>query len=528
MRTALVLSAVGLTSLLLGTTCFPLIDNTAREPVAGQTLALAIGKPDTDKTVGSGASVKIEWSAANLSGAPATIAIRVESRTASLKTTTITTFELQGTGDSGTVNWDTTGFSGPYAIVGRIATTGLAREVTAAGKITVDAAPTFAFTKPKADVTFRPGVDPDLVIAWKAKDESATIRIGLDPDTNHDNDNEIYIHEVDLEGSSTDKGDQSSSPTSGTDDGTTRTGNGSETETETGETGPGTTTGGTTTGSTSFEWDGTDIHNDDVPVGTYNLFAFVTDDVNPALTAEGLGQITVKEGSGSQSGQPEITEPAEDVTFLTSDDKLTIEYQTNQTADCLVDIKIDTDDSHSNGNEKTILSQEFVKKNEDPDPFDWNGKDSGGANVGPGIYRVFLSVSTGEGSPKTAEAEGLVFRRTSKKQPLIALLNPSSVTKVDPGAMVTIRWRDDDPNKKATIRLVVDTNPSPLAPSEKRLEILSGRKADPDDVQDSFVWQVPNTLEPGTYYVIGFIDDDGSGNNSVAPGKVIVNDPTKQ
>lgn len=524
MRVTFVLTAVGLTSLLLGTTCFPVIDTTTREPIAGQTLALALAKPNADKTVGTGTAVKIEWSAANLSGQPAAIVFLVESRTASLKKTTIAEFQLSGTGDSGTVNWDTTGFAGSYAIIGRIATTGLSREVTAAGKITVDAPPTFAFTRPTGNVTFRPGVDPDLVIRWRASDESATIRIGLDPDTDHDSGNEIYIHEVDLKNSSTDKSGSSSTPGTRTDDGTTRTGD--ESETEVGGIGPGTSTGGSTSAN-SLEWKGKDVDNDDVPAGTYNLFAFVTDNVNPALTVEGPGQIIVVRDGGSSSGQPEVTEPAEDTTFLTSDDTLTIEYKTNLSDDSLVDIKIDTDDNHSNGNERTILSQQFVEKDEDPDPFDWDGKDANGGNVEPGIYRVFISVSTGEGSPKVAEAEGLVFRRSKKTQPLIALLNPATVTKVDPGGMVTIRWRDDDPNEEATIRLVVDTNRAPMSPSEKRLEILSGREAKLDGVHDTFVWQVPNTLAPGTYYVIGFIDDNGSGNSSIAPGSIIVNDPEK-
>ncbi len=521
----------------LGGGCLPLVDNTVREPVPGQKLAISIAKPDTDRSVARGDQVKIEWSAANLTGQPATISFHVESRRASLTKALLEQFELQGTGDSGVVRWDTGDYSGPYAIIARIEAAGQYREAIAAGKITVDAPPTFKFTAPSGDVTYRRGIDPALTIAWQASDEDAELEIGLDPDTDHDSGNEIIILERTLSSTSPTSGDDGTrtdgeSDKTGTrsrDDESRENGVPTQTPTEGGsetETGGGTGNEGTTTGSTSsFAWEGKDKDGENVAGGTYNLFARVSDNVNPALTVDGPGQITVTEKDSGSGGEPEVIEPAEDTTFLTSDEKLTIEYKTNLDDDALVDIKIDTDDNHKNGNEITILSQHFVEGGEDPDPFEWDGKNAAGQNVDPGIYRVFALVSTGEGTPKTAEAEGLVFRRQTNKQPLVALLAPATAITVDPGDYVMIRWRDDDPDGEATIRLVVDTDPRPMSATEKRLEILAEREAEPDGVQDTFNWQVPSTLSPGTYYVIAFIDDDGSGNASTAPGRVIVRDP---
>ncbi|MEW6253428.1 MAG: Ser-Thr-rich GPI-anchored membrane family protein, partial [Planctomycetota bacterium] len=132
----------------------------------------------------------------------------------------------------------------------------------------------------------------------------------------------------------------------------------------------------------------------------------------------------------------------------------------------------------------------------------------------------------GTGSPTVKESPGLVFRRTTEKQPLIALTAPDDIQRVDPGDYITIRWRDEDPDKVAQIRLAVSTSPDPSGGSGELVDILTGRNADPDGVQDSFAWQVPATLEPGTYYILGFIDH--GGNTSVAPGRIIVIDPTQQ
>lgn len=557
MRTGLLLAS-GLSILVLGGTCLPIGNQVENQVIDnGTTLGITISKPSTDQSVAQGDLVPIQWSAGNLSSATATVTILVESREAQggLETTVLDSFELGGEGDSGTVNWDTLDFEGRYAVIGRIQTASATRAHTAGGLVTVDAPPAFEFTAPAENVSFNPNDGEALTIAWRGYDSSATARIGLDPDTDHDSGNEIFLTEQSLSEEDDDSGDDggddrsggvedpasetgkqrqtmdSSDDSTSSDDGSTTSGDDGNTTTagdgdeeETGSETNGGDQGNTDLGNGSFEWDGDDEGGDPVSAGTYNLFARITDNVNELLVVEGLGQITVTEdGSGNTSGDPVVEEPAEDIEFLSSGDPISIEYKVNQEEDVLVDVKIDADDNHTNGNETIILAQELVEGGEDPEPFEWDGEDSGGVAVEAGIYRVFIAVSTGAGTPEIAEAEGLVMRRDVEDQPLLALLTPATVTNVDPGQYVVITWRDDDPEGNAEIRLVVDDDNDPATGNDDQLEIMSDRDAEPDGVQDSFTWQVPNSLDPGTYYVIGYIN--GGGNASVAPGMIIVNDP---
>ncbi len=115
--------------------------------------------------------------------------------------------------------------------------------------------------------------------------------------------------------------------------------------------------------------------------------------------------------------------------------------------------------------------------------------------------------------------------------PLISLLTPAANQTVTPGVDVTISWRDDDPSGVATIRLVLDDDETPSEAVETdgdEIEILSGRAAGDDGVLDRFIWSAPR-LDPGTYFLFAYIDQDGSGDIdsfSIAPGLIIVPDPS--
>lgn len=481
MRIGLLL-VLGLTFLIVGGTCLPLVDRTTRTPVPGTSLAIELLAPADEKTVTQGTAVRIEWTAANLTGQPATVSLILESRADLSRTVLVEGCEVTGTGDSGQYNWDTQGFSGAYSVIVRIATPESAVEAASDGLITIDPPPTFEFTAPSGDVEFRAG-DDALTISWFGGDNSATAQIGLDLDSDHKNENEVFIAEPKL-----------SDPAA----------------------------------ADSIDWEGNDVTEASVDSGTYYLFAIVSDGVNPELIVEGAGQITV--AGEDETGGLTVTEPDEDVQFLASDDPLKIEFEVDLGADALVDLKIDTDDNHTNGNELTILSQRLVEKDATPEPFEWNGTDAGGSPVPYGIYRVFAVASTGEGLPATAEAKGLVFRRSSEHQALIALLEPGTTLTVNPGDYVTIRWRDEDPSDQATIRLTVQQDPDLSGASEPRegIEILAGREAKGDGVQDTFAWQVPSSLAPGTYHVFAYIDRDGADpvdNLSKSPAPLVVADP---
>ena len=356
------------------------------------------------------------------------------------------------------------------------------------GQITVfHQRPAFTFTAPTGPAQFHLNSTTPLTISWTGSAAGATTRIELDPDTDPNSGNEIVIDEPNLP---------------------------------------------LTSGPGSFDWNGKDPNGNNVAVNTYNLRATVNDTFNPVLIANGLGQITVLPAVPTT---PEIIEPAGDVDFLIPDpNTLLIEYKINNSADVLVDVKIDPDDNHTDGNERTILAQQFVGGGTDPNSFEWNGADTSDPNtpVPPGIYRIYLSVSTG-GAPTTTDAKGFVFRRSDPNQPLIALLAPTAATRVDVGSNLTIRWRDNDPAANATIRLVVANTPIPAdhESDPNALVILSGRPAAGGGVLDTFNWQIPSAsiLTPNTpYFIIAYIQNQDAGllhSDSVAAGRVIVNDP---
>jgi len=502
MRTGLLIT-LGLIGLIIGGTCLPLVDNTDRQPIAGQSLGIAIGNPAEEETVLQGNSVPIEWSASNLTDEPATVSLVVESRLDLSITTLVEGIELDGTGDSGEYQWDTTAFTGPYALIARIQTPSLFAEDTANGLITVDAPPTFAFTAPATDATWRPG--ETLTITWTGGDAAGTVQIGLDPDAEHvgtdeDDDgedpdrNEIIIAARDL-------------PDPAAQD--------------------------------SLDWNGNDTDGVPVAFGTYYLFAIASDGAHDDLIVDASGLITVAEAESDDDEEddeptgPAVLQPADDAEFLTIDDSLAIEYQVDQSADVLVDVKIDTDDNHANGNEQTIQAQQFVEAESEPDTFAWDGMDAAGNPVADGIYRVFLVVSQGSATPLSADAAGLVFRRSATDQPLIALLAPAAAQTVSAGEYVLLEWRDDAPDG-GTIRITLDDDPDPnegevdAEGDLAEIVVLTDRDAAGDDVQDTFSWQVSNSLSPGTYYVFAYIDADDDGvaeHVSVAPAVLIVSDP---
>ena len=247
MRTA-VLATLALTWLLVGGTCLPLIED-KREPIPGEVLGISVTASAQGQTIPEGTPVTINWAAANLTDDPVTVTITLESRTDLSRSVLADGQTFAGTSsESQTIVWNTEGFDGPYSVIADIATSTLTRESKSASLVTIDARPRFEFVEPAGDVTFRPATDPPLTIAWFGGDESATVRIGLDPDTDHTSGNESFLLEEALP---------------------------------------------TTESTASFAWDGTDLEGTIVPAGPYNLFAIATDNVNPVVTFDGLGQITV-------------------------------------------------------------------------------------------------------------------------------------------------------------------------------------------------------------------------------------------
>ncbi len=500
MSRKLVLVVLALGGLVAGGTCIPAggVDGEEDGALArAEKLAVAIQTVLADETVAAGDPVDIEWTAGNLTGQPATVTLLVESRT-DLTTTVLTTTTFDGTGEGGDYEWITSDFSGAYAIIARITAGDDAQEDQAEGIITVDPPPTFSFTAPTTVVNLDPHETPliPVTISWVAGDTDGTAEIGIDTDADHgagagdDEDkqedrNETIIHTFTL-----------ADPAE----------------------------------PNSIEWDGTDDSGNIVPAGTYYIYAIARDGVNADVLAEAEGFVVVAEAPEEEEEETGvvIAQPEEDAEFLVGGDPLEIEYRlNNSSSDALVDIKIDPDDNHRNGNEITILEQQFVEKDTDPDIFEWNGDDADGNAVDDGIYRIFLAVSYGAGTPQTHEADALVFRRSAEDKPLIALLKPNSVQNVEPGDYVSIEWRDDDPDGEAKIWIEIDDDG---VPGGAATEILSGRNASGDGVEDTYNWQVPSlaTVPADTYYLIVYIDADDDGtaeHSSSSTAAVVVEDP---
>lgn len=489
---------------LLGATCDgPLIDLDANTPSdevkPGPQLGAAVIMPAVDREVPVGTLIEVEWTLGNLTGDSAIATVLVRKIDELAETILSGGILVDGSGTTQSVFWDTTDFPvGEYVAIVRVTVGDRDIDARSTGNITLNAAPELDFIEPRQDVTLEAGepADPNgpdptrTTITWRGfdADGDGMAMVGVDPDLNHDNGNEIILDESTL------------TPNADLD---------------------------------RFVWDGTE-NDTRVDAGFYNVFAILTDAVNERVVVEGLGRIRVlPEPNTPDAIELAITEPAEDTEFLTRNDPLKIEYTLDEEDDVLVDIKVDTDDDHQNGNETTILSQRLVESGTTAGEFDWNGQDVDGMSVGNGIFRVFLALSRESGMPQVVEAPGLVFRRNIENLPLIELLNPLGDRTVEGGDFVMISWRDDDPQSEAEIRITIDDDDMPnqvVETDDAEIEVLVNRSASGDGVQDTFQYQVPASLPPGRYSVFAYIDRDGTApfdQIGIAAGKIVIEDPNQ-
>ncbi len=589
LRTGLL--AVACVSILLtGAVCIPLFDD-SREPPAGTVLAVAVNEPASDVTVAQGAVVRIEYSITNRTGEDAIVTIAVD-RSSDRAVTLIETETIaSGTTTSRGVDWDTETFgSGEYRITVRAIAGGRESQANSLGRVSVDAAAEFTFGAPSAPSRLPAG--GTLNLSWEIDDPEgdATVSILLDPDDDHDNGNEIalvndlpssedtfawdgtnadgervaagvyrFIAVVDdpLNPSATfesaaDVTVENTPPsldfTAPTEDVTTTAGetvdiswnvsdaegddafvtilfdddaedNDDEDDTPATEI---VTRQQDADGSGSAEWD-----TSGVEPGRYFIHARITDDtsaIDEFVVAGATVMIT------NDAPAIEFTAPEEDIDFLVSEPAIDVELTVTDDDNVLLDLVVDTDDDHANGNEQTILLQRLVESDDAEQTFEWNGETWDGMPVANGIYVLLAVADDGTNEPVTEELSGaMIFRRMEADDPLIAVLEPSAPTTVDPGDTVTIRWRDDTPADGALVSIVVDDDATfgeATETDEDPIEILAERDGNGDGLLDRFSWRVPD-LAPGTYYIFASIaNEDGSDQNtSRARGTVIIRDP---
>ena len=497
-----ILASLCLTTLLVGATCFPIF-----EPDAGQntatpstTLGVSMLRPSADREVALGDEVEVEWTGVNLNEGAAVATVYVRNQTTYDETILQGGIRMGESSGEQVIAWDTSVFEGgEYSIHVSIESGTQEDTAEAAGRITINSPPAFEFTEPTEDTELverdpndpndpnAPMLPAEITIRWTAydSDSDGEATISIDPDTDHDSGNEIEIHNVDIPRAS---------------------------------------------GFETYDWDGKDKSGDRVEGDTYYLFATVSDPVNGEEIVEGLARLIVPV---DEEFELAVTQPEDNTDFLTADDPLEIEFTFDEEDDVLIDLRIDHDENHSNGNEITILSQRLIDKDTHEDSFDWNGDDSDGNAVDDGIYRIFMSVNRGSGSPVKVEAEGLVYRRGDADQPLIGLILPTNDETLTGGAGgdVLIKWCDDDPSESATIKVVIDDDATPnegVETDDAEVVILAGRDADGDGVQDTFSYSISDDLAPGRYWIFAYIDRDDAApwdNISVAAGQIVVEDP---
>ncbi len=499
------LVALALSAVLVGATCVPLIDLDAGNRVDPTSkLAVSAMKPAVSRAVPSGAQIEIEWTAVNLTGDDAVGTVIVRSRKDFSDTILEGGLRLPESGGSRIVTWDTTGFEGgEYSILVRVEAGTRTAEDSAPGRITINTPPSLEFTEPTEDVVLgAPQPDPNdpnqtiesdsVTIRWTSfdPDGDGNASISVDPDLDHESGNETVIKEVAIPAEA---------------------------------------------GFDSMAWDGTDVEGQRVDPDTYHVFASISDGLNEARFVDGLATITVP-AEPNEPNEPNytlaITEPAEDTEFLRGTDPLKITFTLDEPNSVLVDIEVDPDDNHRNGNERTILSQRLVDPNTHEDSFEWGGLDSDDKPIVDGIYRLLLIVNRGSSVPQIVESDALVFRRGLEGQPLITLLEPATDKTVKAGDFVFIKWRDEDPDESASIRLFLDDDDTPLEQIETgdpEIEILPDpREAAGDGVLDTFNYRVESSLAPGRYYIFAYIDRDDAepiDDFAIAGGQIVIEDP---
>lgn len=513
-------------ALSTGASCFPLVELGGLAPdVRGEPteLALSVIRPASTREVASGTVIGVRWTASNLTGDEAVATVLIRDRSDLSETIIAGGVRVPESGVQRDMDWETADVdAGRYSIVVRLVAGAETVEETAPGQITVNEPATFEFTDPAADVVLEANEPaapndpndpnaatpepetPTVAIRWSAGDfeGAGSFAVGVELDTEPNSGDEIELTTGDLP---------------------------SEVSFD------------------AFVWDGT-AEGAAVDPGRYNVFARVDDGVNPVRIVRAPGRITVPEPEPNEPNDPNgpndpNTPPAAtafaapndpnnpDTEFLVGGDALEVKLEFAEPNDILIDLKVDVDENPRNANEITFVSQRLIDKDTNRETVAFEGTDTNDNDIKAGIYQMLMVVNRGTDNPSILNATGLFFIRDNADQPLIAMLEPASDLERDPGQFYTFQWRDDDPTEEAVIRLVLDDDPAPNQEFESgfpEIEILADREASPDGVQDTFAYQIPNTLTPDTYYVFAYIDEDGVAPFdyiSVAAGRLTVKDP---
>jgi hypothetical protein len=363
--------------------------STPQDPGDGnlsETISISMTAPTQTRTVAEGTKIQLSWSIFIESVNGATLTGLVERRPDQTSTVLFEGRALSSGSQSGSFEWATFGFqSGLYVIRLRVIRDGvIVAEARSAGDITIDGKPTLEFTLPTGDATLE--LNRSLEIAWRSRDPEAvaTAIIGLDPDSDHESGNEITLTDFTL-------------PAAEQED--------------------------------MLEWRGEDSTGNRIDPNTYHLFSIITDEVSGGSTIDPGIRITIEPpapdpNDPNQPVDPNdpntpvepaalgIRQPDVDLEFQTLGPDLMIEYGVGQSTEALVDLRVDSDQNNSNGNEQTILLQQLIEDPNGIGTFDWDGTDSSGDPIADGIYQLIIAVSQATGAPQTQTDDNLILLRS--------------------------------------------------------------------------------------------------------------------
>lgn len=132
----------------------------------------------------------------------------------------------------------------------------------------------------------------------------------------------------------------------------------------------------------------------------------------------------------------------------------------------------------------------------------------------PGLVEVVaVGSETGDGQPLEEE---------QNIAPTLELAAPAREASIVAGAALTVAWTDDDADDNAAISLFLDPDDDPFNGNETVL--AEAIEEDPDGDADA-TNLVAADVPPGTYRVVGLIDDGSITAVATAPGLVTVSSP---
>jgi len=260
-------------------------------------------------------------------------------------------------------------------------------------------------------------------------------------------------------------------------------------------------------GDDTYRWD-----TAGVPPGVYRVAATIDDGVNPPVTKYLDWEVVIR---ANESPTFRFLNPLADVTDP-SNGQLTIRWTDfDAEENAKIDIFYDVDGVADSGDETFILQD----RDEDPDgaadEVVWDL-----AAVAAGTYFIGATIDDGVNPPVTVYADG----RLILNGPSITLVRPALDVSFFAGESVLIEWEDADPSHSADISLYYDVDLIPDNGNEQLIVVL------PEDADgagsDDYGWQIPNTVTPGDYYLLGVISNGVDPDMfSYAPGKLTVKGP---